>query len=165
MEIKLFGGVLTVVAPVTLMVAVPVALTVPTLAVIEAVPGATAFSMPLALTVATLALEVAQVAELVTSAWLPSLYFPTAVNCWAAPTFKDAPFGVRAMEVKVVSTLGTGELFWLPGDAPEPPHPTTIIRSRKRTGSSHEAGARECNGYLSNSELFSFGCRVHGQSC
>jgi hypothetical protein len=141
-EVRFFGEALTVtdvVAP-----------TVPTLAVAVAVPGAIAFSSPLALTVATAALEDAQVAELVTSVWLPSLYVPVAVNCWAALTLSDTLTGASVSEVKVLLLLGGGVLV-AALLADELPHPTVISRFKKVTESSQKIALRNSIQILQNS--------------
>ena len=89
----------------TVRVAVPVLLPVAgvEVAVMVAVPAATAVARPLLLTVATDALDELQVTCVLISRVVPSEYVPEAVNCWVVPTALFAEAGVTAIEDKVAA--------------------------------------------------------------
>ena len=73
----------------------------PEVAVMVAVPAATAVARPLLLTVATDVLDEVQVTCVVISWVVPSEYVPEAVNCWVVPTGMLGLAGVTAMEDRV----------------------------------------------------------------
>ena len=74
---------------------------IPEVAVMVAVPAATAVARPLPLTVATDGLEELQVTCVVTSRLVPSEYAPEAANCWVTPTGMLGLTGVTEMEDRV----------------------------------------------------------------
>jgi len=63
-------------------------------------PGDFVVAMPALETVAALVFDELQVAELVRSLLLPSLYLPVAVNCWASPAGIEGEPGVTPMDCK-----------------------------------------------------------------
>ena len=73
----------------------------PEVAVMVAVPVATAVARPLLLTVATNGLAELQVTCVVISWVVPSEKVPVAVNCWVAPPSTRGSAGVIAMEDRV----------------------------------------------------------------
>ena len=87
------------VAEVTVRVVLPEI--VPEVAVIEAVPAATAVARPLLLTVTTDVFEEVQVTCAVISRLMPSEYVPVAVNCWVTPTGILGLTGVTDTEDRV----------------------------------------------------------------
>ena len=87
------------VAEVTVRVVLPEI--VPEVAVIEAVPAATAVARPLLLTVTTDVFEEVQVTCVVISRLMPSEYVPVAVNCWVTPTGILGLTGVTDTEDRV----------------------------------------------------------------
>ena len=70
-------------------------------AVMVAVPAATAVARPVLLTVATDVLDELQVTCVVISWLVPSEYAPEAVNCWVTPTRMLGLAGVTDMEDRV----------------------------------------------------------------
>jgi hypothetical protein len=66
----------------------------PLAAVMEEVPAAFAVARPARAMVATVGLEEFQIAVLVRSCELPSLYFPMAENCWVVPAGIEGFAGV-----------------------------------------------------------------------
>lgn len=98
MVIAVNGPVFTVI--------VDVAVTVPEVAVMVAVPGgfemvAAAVTRPPVLTVATAEADVLQVALPVRLLVLPSSKVPVAVNCWVCPWISDTEVGATVSEVSV----------------------------------------------------------------
>jgi len=73
----------------------------PDVAVIVAVPAATAVARPLLITVATDMFDELQMTCVVISKLVPSEYAPEAVNCWVAPTRMLGLAGVTDMEDRV----------------------------------------------------------------
>lgn len=86
------------VTPTTATVTVADALTVPELAVMVAVPPFPAVTRPVVLTAPTEGVSELQVADEVTSAVLPSLYVPMAVNCCVPPGASATFCGVIEIE-------------------------------------------------------------------
>lgn len=82
-------------------VTVLVPLMEPELAVIVVVPAASAVTKPLAETVAVVTPDDVQVAVLVRSWVLPSVYVPVASNCKVVPSAIEALAGVTAMDSRV----------------------------------------------------------------
>ena len=74
---------------------------IPEVAVMVAVPAATAVARPLPLTVATDVLDELQVTCVVTSRLVPSEYAPEAANCCVTPTGMLGLTGVTEMEDRV----------------------------------------------------------------
>jgi hypothetical protein len=74
---------------------------IPEVAVMVAVPAATALARPLLLTVATAGLEEVQVTCVVTSRLVPSEYKPEAANSWVTPAGMLGLTGVTEMEDRV----------------------------------------------------------------
>ena len=85
--------------------------TVPTLAVMVAVPAARAVAKPLLLTVATVVSEELQEAWVVISPLGPTANVPVAVNCWVAPTDMVAVAGLTAMEVGSAIPFSPPQVF------------------------------------------------------
>ena len=73
----------------------------PEVAVMVAVPAATAVAKPMLLTVAADGLEELQVTCVITSRLVPSEYKPEAVNCWVTPAGILGLTGVTDMEARV----------------------------------------------------------------
>jgi len=73
----------------------------PEVAVIVAVPTATAVARPLMLTVATDVLDELQVTCVVIPRLVPSEYVPMATNCWVFPAGMLGLAGVTEMEDRV----------------------------------------------------------------
>jgi hypothetical protein len=73
----------------------------PEVAVMVAMPPATAVARPLLLTVATSVLDELQVTCTVVSWLVPSEYAPEAANCWVDPTCIFGLAGVTDMEDRV----------------------------------------------------------------
>ncbi len=88
-------------AAVTVKVAEPLML--PEVAVMVAVPGATAVASPLSFTVATVAAEEVHLTVLLRFCVLPLLYVPVAVNCWVLPAATEALAGVTESDVKTAA--------------------------------------------------------------
>jgi len=87
----------------------------PEVAVTPVLPGATLVTRPCALTVAMLPSAVLQVAELVRSRVLPSLYVPVAANGCVVPRAKDGFAGVTAMDTRTgCPTLSVAEAVMEP---------------------------------------------------
>lgn len=101
-------------AGVTVKVAEP--LIVPDVAVMVAVPGATAVANPVFFF--TVAMEVADevhVAVLVRFCDVPLLYFPVAVNFWVPPAATEAVMGLMEIEVSVAGvTVNVAEPLIFP---------------------------------------------------
>ncbi|HZW93196.1 MAG TPA: hypothetical protein VFF64_09615, partial [Candidatus Eremiobacteraceae bacterium] len=76
-------------------------LIVPDLAVMVALPGATAVASPALLIVATAAFDEVQVAVLVRFCVVPLLYVPVAVNCCVYPAATEGVAGVTAIETRI----------------------------------------------------------------
>jgi hypothetical protein len=89
---------------------------IPEVAVMVAVPAATAVTKPVLLTVATDELEELQVTCVVTSRPVPSEYKPEAANCWVTPTGMLGLTGVTDMEDRVAEVAVR---FVLPEIVPE----------------------------------------------
>jgi hypothetical protein len=70
------------------------------------VPSSAPVAIPAAETDATVVSDKVHVATLVMLPWLPSEKIPVAVNCWVAPTGKDAVCGVTEIAV-------TARTFWV----------------------------------------------------
>ena len=85
--------------------------TVPTLAVMVAVPAARAVARPLLLTVATVVSEELQETWVVISPLGPIANVPVAVNCWVAPTDMVALAGLTAMEVGSAIPFSPPQVF------------------------------------------------------
>ena len=93
-------------------------LTEETVALIVVVPTAKLEASPVESRLATLVLDEFQVAALVRSCVVLSLYVPVATNCWALPTSTDGLTGLTAMPVKTAEvTVSTAELLTEPDDA------------------------------------------------
>ena len=73
----------------------------PKVAVMVAVPAATAVARPLVLTVATDGLDEVQVTCVLISRLVPSEYEPVAANCWVLPAGTLGVSGVTDIEDKV----------------------------------------------------------------
>ena len=87
------------IAEVTVRVALPEML--PNLAVMAAVPAATAVTRPLLVTVAAVVFDEPQVTCVVMSKFVPSEYVPVAVNCGVSPTGMLGLAGVTDMEDRI----------------------------------------------------------------
>ena len=74
---------------------------VPEVAVMVAVPAATAVARPLLLTFATSVFDELQVTCTVVSWLVPSEYAPEAINCWVSPTGMLGLTGVTDMEERI----------------------------------------------------------------
>jgi hypothetical protein len=112
--VSVFIGAVTVSAAVPLM-PLKAAVTVD-------VPAATPVASPDTLMVAVAVEELVQLAVVLTSPEVPSLYVAIAVNCWVAPTAMLGVAGVTEIAVSVFCVTFV-----------TPPHPTatTITGSRK----------------------------------
>jgi len=88
-------------AAVTVKVAEP--LTLPEVAAMVAVPGATLVASPALFTVATATADELHLAVLLRFCVLPLLYVPVAVNCWVLPAATEALAGVTESEVKTAA--------------------------------------------------------------
>jgi len=85
--------------------------TVPTVAVIVAVPAARAVAKPVLLTVATVVSEELQAAWVVISPLGPTANVPVAVNCWEAPIDMVGLVGLTAMEVGSAIPFSPPQVF------------------------------------------------------
>ncbi len=74
-------------------------------AVMVAASGATLVSSPLVFTVATLALDVVQIAEFVTFAYVPSLLLPVTVSCCVELTVRFPVLGATEIDLNVFAWL------------------------------------------------------------
>jgi hypothetical protein len=101
-------------------------------AVMVAVPDATAVARPLLFTVATDVLDDLQVTCVVISWLVPSEYIPEATNCFVTPAGMLGLAGVTDMEVSVA--VDPPELVLDPPESapPPPPHPTEMKKNTSR---------------------------------
>jgi hypothetical protein len=87
----------------------------PSVAVIVAVPTPAPFASPPAATFATDVNDELQLAALVRSCVLPSLYVPVAENCWLVPSGIEALAGVMETEISIGAvTVTLAEALTLP---------------------------------------------------
>ena len=82
----------------------------PDVAVIVAVPAATAVARPLLITVATDMFDELQMTCVVISKLVPSEYAPEAENCWVNPTCIPDLSGVTSMEDRIAEVTVKGVL-------------------------------------------------------
>ena len=83
--------------------------TEPTVAAIVAWPAAMPAAKPLEARLAIAGAEELQITDVVTSAWLPSLKVPVAVNCWLAPAAMLAFAGFTATDKSVAGVTVSNE--------------------------------------------------------
>ncbi len=86
----------------------------PEVAVMVAVPGATAMARPLLVTVATDVFDEPQVTCVAISWLVPSEYVPIAANCWATPTGMIGLAGVTAREERAAEVTVRAVLAEIP---------------------------------------------------
>jgi len=112
----------TSVGAVTVSVALP--LTPENMAVMVADPGPLLVAMPLPAIVTALVFDELQVAELVRSLLVWSLYVPVALNCWPSPAAIEDEPGVIWIDCKAAAPPAVGAELALP------PHPAMTPRQK-----------------------------------